>query len=278
MKKYILSVDQSTSGTKAFLFNQQGVFVHAHNISHHQFVTAQGWVEHDLEEIYQNTLHAVQALIAESNVAAQDIAGIGLCNQRETIAIWDRKTGVPLYHAIVWQCNRGAELCARLEKQGCAPKIKAITGLPLSPYFSAAKIAWLLQHLSIPKHTRICIGTIDAWLIFKLTEGKSFFTDYSNASRTQLFDLHNLVWSKEICEIFGISPEVLPQVCPSDNFFGETSLGGLLPHKIPIYGVMGDSHSALFGHGCHQPGQIKATSGTGSSVMMNTGSTAVEGG
>ena len=269
--KYVLSIDQSTSGTKALLFDETGKLIGRSDLPHRQKISEKGWVSHDSMEIYQNTVQAVKNLVEKLEVNKADIAVLGISNQRETSLVWDRDTGLPVADAVVWQCARAKEICERPEIAGKAEEIRRKTGLNLSPYFPAAKIAWLLENTPDLADKKLCAGTIDSWLVYKLTGGKSFKTDYSNASRTQLFDLNTLTWDGEICNLFGIPAEILPEVCMSDSDFGETDLEGILPRPIPIHGVLGDSHGALFGQGCHTPGMTKATYGTGSSVMMNVG-------
>lgn len=272
---YIIGIDQSTQGTKALLFDDAGKTVLRVDKPHRQIVNEQGWVEHDPEEILTNTLELLKNLITQAGVAPEKITAIGISNQRETAVAWNRITGKPVYNAIVWQCARGAAICARLERQGLAPLIKAHTGLQLSPYFSAAKLAWILENVPEAKELmaedNLCLGTMDSYLIFQLTHGKMFKTDASNASRTQLLDIRNLTWDAEICKAFGISVNALPEVCASDALYGYTDGGGMFPVLVPIRAVFGDSHAALYGQGCHEPGMIKATYGTGSSVMMNIG-------
>jgi glycerol kinase len=268
-ERYILGLDQSTSATKAMLFNSSGCLVCREDISHRQIVDDRGWVEHDLFEIYENCIEVIKQVIIKSGIDKSQIIGIGISNQRETAAVWDKKTGVPVYNAIVWQCSRGEEICKSIESAGFAEQIRKTTGLPLSPYFSAAKIAWVLKNIDT-KDKLLCAGTIDSWLIYKLTG--NYKTDYSNASRTQLFDLKTLTWSDDICQIFGINRDILAEVCDSDSCFGYTDIAGLFDKPVPIHGVMGDSHGALFGQGCHDIGMMKTTYGTGSSIMMNIGS------
>jgi len=272
--KYLLGIDQSTSGTKALIFDEAGIIVGRSDLPHEQKISQQGWVSHDPMEIYRNTVQAVKNLVAEAQVQPSSLVGVGISNQRETALVWDRETGLPVADAVVWQCARGAEICARLKAHG--DLVKKVTGLPLSPYFSAAKIAWILENTPNLNKQSLCAGTMDSWLVYQLTGGKSFMTDYSNASRTQMFDLHTLTWSEEVCGLFGILPSMLAQVCDSNAHYGETDFEGFLPSPIPIHGVMGDSHGALFGQGCLEPGMAKATYGTGSSIMMNIGSEPIE--
>lgn len=279
MKKYILSIDQSTQGTKALLFDSSGCIIERKDISHRQIVNDLGWVEHDPEEIYQNTLSVIQELVSLAGINEDEIGAAGISNQRETAMVWERETGKPVYHAIVWQCCRGREICEEIEKRGYASMIRKHTGLQLSPYFSAAKIAWILRHVpgagEKAKAGKLCCGTMDSWLVYKLTGGKRFQTDYSNASRTQMFNIHTLKWDREVCELFSIPLECLADVTDSDGDFGSTDFEGKLKCEVPICAVMGDSHGALFGQGCVEKGMVKATYGTGSSVMMNIGKEAV---
>lgn len=274
--KYILGIDQSTSGTKALLFNKEGDLIARSDLPHDQLISEKGWVEHNPIQIYENTLGVVRTVVKLAGIDKNNIVGVGISNQRETAMIWEKHTGHPVYNAVVWQCARGEAICNKIEGAGYKDIIKRHTGLHLSPYFSAAKISWILQNVDGVKEKadkeELCCGTMDSWLIYKLTNGTSFKTDYSNASRTQLFNILELKWDKEICKIFGIPMEMLAEVCDSNGFYGETDFDGFLEHKVPIQGVLGDSHGALFGQGCLDKGMIKATYGTGSSIMMNIGS------
>lgn len=267
--KTILAIDQSTSGTKALLFDGEGQLLGRRDLPHEQKINSQGWVSHDPMVIYRNTLETVRLLLEETGADRESIGAVGISNQRETVLLWDRDTGLPVADAVVWQCARAAGICQRLADRGEA--IQERTGLNLSPYFPAAKWAWLLENTPGLAGKNLCAGTIDAWLVYKLTGGRVFATDYSNASRTQLFNLRTLSWDEEVCGWFGIGPAMLPEVRFSDSLFGEMDFGGLLPHPVPIHGVLGDSHGALFGQGCLSPGMVKATYGTGSSVMMHIG-------
>lgn len=270
---YIIGIDQSTQGTKAVLFDQSGKMLGRQDIRHEQIVNELGWVEHDPIQIYKNVITAVKNLIDKILVDKYKIIGVGITNQRETAIIWDRKSGMPIYNAIVWQCARGASICHRLE--GAKEMIHQNTGLNLSPYFTAAKIAWVLENVegakSKSERIELAYGTMDSWLVYKLTKGVSFKTDYSNASRTELFNIHELKWDREICELFGINTACLAEVCDSNACYGYTDFDGLLEEAIPIHAVLGDSHGALFGQNCLEKGMVKATYGTGSSVMMNVG-------
>ncbi len=271
MKYYILSIDQSTSGTKALLLDEQGRIAGRADAVHEQIISDQGWVSHDAEEIVQNTLQAVRAVIEKAGAAKSLVRGIAITNQRETALIWDRETGKPLQHAVVWQCARAKSVCEVLTPY--AEEIKHKTGLPLSPYFSAAKIAWLLQNKKETSCTALCAGTMDSYLLYRLTHGQSYCTDVSNASRTQLMNLETLAWDAEICGRFGIQAEILPEIRDSNACFGFTDFEGYLDAPIPIHAMMGDSHAALYGQNCHETGMGKVTYGTGSSVMINIGNT-----
>ena len=274
-ENYILGIDQSTQGTKGILFDHEGKLIARCDRSHVQIINEKGWVEHDPEEIYRNTIAVIRDVTEKAGIQKDQIAAIGISNQRETAVVWDRGSGVPVYHAVVWQCARGEAICERIRAAGYAGTIQNCTGLPLSPYFSAAKIAWILENVDGAREKaqqgRLCCGTVDSWLVYRLTGGKSFKTDYSNASRTQMFNIRELKWDSHICEFFGIPTDCLAEVCGSDANFGETTLEGWLDRPIPIHAVLGDSHGALFGQDCRQPGMVKATYGTGSSVMLNTG-------
>lgn len=271
--KYILSVDQSTQGTKGLLFDEKGILLKRADRTHEQIVNEKGWVEHNPLEIMKNTLAVCRDVTEQAGIDPADIQAFGISNQRETAMAWDRQTGKPVGNAIVWQCARAAEICERHQSE--AEIIRKKTGITLSPYFPASKLAWIMENMPEARRLagagQLAVGTMDSWLVYNLTGGKVHKTDYSNASRTQLFNIFELCWDEEICRSFGIPLEALPEVCMSDSCFGMTDLGGLLPKEIPIHGVLGDSHGALFGQDCRQAGQIKTTYGTGSSVMMNIG-------
>lgn len=272
--RYVLGIDQSTQGTKALLFDENGMMLGREDLPHRQIINDKGWVSHDPEEIYANTLQVIRNVTEKTGICRDDIAAMGISNQRETSVAFDQ-SGHPVADAIVWQCSRAEEICKRVEEQGCAGKIQEATGLRLSPYFPASKFAWLLENVpgagTLADRGELRLGTMDTYLVYRLTGGREFRTDYSNASRTQLFNIHTLSWDPEICEMFGIPMECLPEVTDSDAVFGMTDLEGYLSKKIPICGVLGDSHAALFGQGCHERGMVKATYGTGSSIMMNIG-------
>ena len=273
----LIGLDQSTQGTKAVLTDETGRILHKCSLPHRQIVTPQGWVSHDGEEILQNVKAVLRQVVVEAGVSPGEVAALGISNQRETTIAWDRETGAPADHAVVWQCARGEEITREITDEGFLAQVRERTGIPLSPYFPAAKAAWLLRHSerarALARKGALCLGTMDSFLVHRLTEGAVFATDWSNASRTQLLDLHDLAWSRPICERLGIPVESLPGVRDSNGDFGATTLEGFFPRPVPIRGVLGDSHAALFGQGCIRPGQVKATYGTGSSIMMNIGKT-----
>nr|AHF24006.1 carbohydrate kinase, FGGY-like protein [uncultured bacterium Contig1756] len=268
-------MDQSTQGTKALLFDETGRLMNRADLPHRQITNESGWVEHDPEEIWQNTLQVIKNVTAKAGIDKNDIAAMGISNQRETTVCWERATGKPVCNAIVWQCARAAELCETIEKAGYGKTVRQKTGIPLSPYFPAAKLAWVLRNVPGTAEKaaagEIAAGTVDSWLVWKLTGGQRHQTDYSNASRTQLFNLKTLKWDPELLAIFRIPSGCMAEITDSDGDYGETDLEGWLNRPIPIRGVLGDSHAALFGQGCLKPGMVKATYGTGSSIMMNVG-------
>lgn len=274
-EKYVVGIDQSTQGTKALLFNQNGDLIKRTDKAHEQIINEKGWISHNPEEIYGNVIEVVKRLIEESGIDKNAVVGIAISNQRETTLAWNRLTGKSYGNAIVWQCSRSAEICDRIAAKGVAEEIRTRTGINLSPYFPASKIAWILENIDgageAAKKGEICHGTMDSYLVYRLTDGRSYKTDYSNASRTQLFNIKELKWDSYVCGLFGINSENLAEVVDSNANFGETDFEGFFQKKIPIHGVLGDSHGALFGQGCLKSGMIKATYGTGSSIMMNIG-------
>ena len=271
----ILAIDQSTSATKALLFEADGSLLDSTSLSHQQYYPQAGWVEHDAEEIYQNTLRAVQALVQKNYLTSTDFACLSITNQRETILVFDRETGKPLHRAIVWQCRRGDPYCQQLIADGHESVVHQKTGLKIDTYFPASKLTWLLE--SEPKIRQklesgeALIGTIDTYLIYRLTNGEVFATDHSNASRTLLFNITTLDWDSELCNLFKIPMSALPEIHESSATFGKTTLNGLLDSPLLICGVMGDSQAALFAQRCFAPGDAKVTLGTGSSVLLNIG-------
>ena len=271
--KYILAVDQSTQGTKGLLFDADGILIGRADRPHRQIINDLGWVSHDPMEIRANTLAVCKDVVEKCNINKDDIVAMGISNQRETTVAWNKETGESICHAIVWQCARAVGECEK--RADLAEQVRLSTGMNLSPYFPASKMCWIMENVpeakALAENGKLAFGTVDSWLVYSLSREKYHKTDYSNASRTQLFNINTLQWDTEICRAFGIPMEALPQVVMSDSCFGMTDLGGYLNAPIPIHGVLGDSHGALFGQDCRKPGQIKATYGTGSSVMVNIG-------
>ena len=273
MNKYIIGIDQSTQGTKMLLLDAGGNLVWRADAPHRQIVNDRGWVSHDGNEIYDNIVSLVRRMLAENKLSAGQLAGVGISNQRETAIAWHRKDGTPAADAIVWQCSRATELCRTLEEY--APLVHERTGIPLSPFFTAAKIAWLLQNRGLAvaaERSELYAGTMDAYLVYRLTHGQNFKTDLSNASRTQLMNIRTLEWDADMCRLFGVPETCLPELDDSNALFGYTDFEGTLDRPIPIHAATGDSHAALYAHNCTE-GYVKATYGTGSSVMMNIGKT-----
>ncbi|MCB8985448.1 MAG: glycerol kinase GlpK [Ardenticatenaceae bacterium] len=273
--KTILAIDQSTSATKAILFSEGGELLDKTAVSHTQLYPQPGWVEHDADEIYRNTLQAVSDLLARNPAKVDSLLCLSLTNQRETIVVFDKASGEPLHNAIVWQCRRGGAICAEMEAAGHGELVRQRTGLKIDTYFPASKLTWLLNERP-NLHQRLVagealIGTIDTYLIYRLTHGRVFATDQTNASRTLLFDIHKMAWDAELCALFGVPQVALAEVRDSNACFGETDFGGLLAQPLPIFGVMGDSQAALFAQRCITPGSAKVTFGTGSSVLLNIG-------
>ena len=276
--KYILALDQGTTSSRAILFDRNGQMHSTAQKEFKQYYPEGGWVEHDAAEIWETQLAVAREAIAKQGISAEDIAAIGITNQRETTVLWDKRNGRPVYHAIVWQCRRTAPYCDTLQEAGWTEKIREKTGLPIDAYFSATKIRWILQNVpeakALADSGNLLFGTIDTWLIWNLTGGQVHATDYSNASRTMLFNIHTLEWDRELLELLEIPESILPEVRPSSGIFGN-SLPLLFGAAIPIAGAAGDQQSALFGQACFSPGTAKNTYGTGGFLLMNTGDTPV---
>ncbi len=270
-----LAIDQSTSATKAMLFATDGRLVDQESLPHQQIYPRAGWVEHNASEIYANTLKAAATLLDRHPEKINDLIAVSITNQRETFLVFDRETGEPLCNAIVWQCRRGDDFCQKLVAAGSESLIHEITGLKIDTYFPASKLRWLLDNRpDLEKKLKdgsALFGTIDTYLVYRLTNGKVYASDHTNASRTLFFDIGTLNWSSELCEVFGFNFSALPEVRESSAWFGDTLLGGYLKRQIPIYGVMGDSQAALFAQKCFTPGSAKVTFGTGSSILLNIG-------
>ena len=272
----IIAIDQSTSSTKALLFDEQCRLVARTNVDHQQHYPQTGWVEHDAVEIYDNMIEAIRQLMANSQEPVADtLYSLAITNQRETAVVWNKRTGKPIANAVVWQDTRGAELCRELRALGYGKLVMDKSGLLIDPNFSATGIKWLLDNIPGARETandgELLLGTIDTWLVWKLTGGKVHATDYTNASRTMLFNIHTMQWDDELLQLFDIPRSMLPEVKPCDALYGETTAEGIFPTPITIAGVLGDSHGALVGQMCFQEGSGKVTYGTGSSVMVNIG-------
>ena len=275
MNHFILAIDQSTSATKVMLFDASAKLIHRVSLQHNQYYPAEGFVEHDAEEIFRNTVKGMREVLRVTGISVSGLVAISITNQRETSLIWDRTTGKPIANAAVWQCQRGKDFCAELNVKGYTQKIREKTGLITDPYFSASKLRWIMNHIPEAKEKaengELLLGTMDCWLLWKLTNGKVHATDYSNACRTMLFNINTLKWDEELIELFGLHPSMFPQVNFSDQIFGYTNPSVIFDKPVPIAGLLGDSHAALFGQNCFEPGMAKATYGTGSSIMMNIG-------
>ncbi|MBN1456695.1 MAG: glycerol kinase GlpK [Sedimentisphaerales bacterium] len=271
--KYILAIDQGTTGSRAVVYDKNGKTIATAYQEFTQYFPRPGWVEHNPQEIWKTVNNSIQKVLKK--VPAKAIAAIGIANQRETTVIWNRQTGKPVYNAIVWQCRRTADRCDKLKKNGMAHFFRKRTGLPVDAYFSATKIEWILKNvkgaMQAAKKSKLCFGTTDSWILWKLTGGKTHATDYTNASRTMLFNIDKLNWDKEILKKFSIPDSILPEVKTSSGIFGQTVKIDRLPAGIPISGIAGDQQAALFGHMCFGPGTIKNTYGTGCFVLLNTG-------
>ena len=273
---YILALDQGTTSSRAIVFNRAGSVIGTKQIPFTQIYPKPGWVEHDPLEIWQTQYEAAQGAIADAQILPQQIAAIGITNQRETVVLWDAKTGKPVHNAIVWQCRRSSAICQELKAAGFEDEVRARTGLVLDPYFSGTKLMWLFREnpslLARAERGELCFGTVDSWLIWKLTGRHA--TDATNASRTLLFNIHDGRWDEEILRTFKLPASILPQVLPSSAEYGRTSKE-LFGVEIPVTGCAGDQQAALFGHACFKPGESKNTYGTGCFALMNTGSVPV---
>lgn len=276
MSNYILALDQGTTSSRAIVFNHDGEIVAIAQKEFTQIYPHAGWVEHDPLEIWSTQLSVAAEVIVKAGLSAKDINAIGITNQRETTVVWDRETGQPIYNAIVWQDRRTSAYCDEIRSQGLAKKIQDKTGLIIDSYFSATKAKWILENVEGAKEKaeagKLAFGTIDTWLIWKLTNGQTHVTDVSNASRTMIYNIHTLTWDEELLALFGIPKSMLPEVKSSSEVYGETA-GNILAAKLPIAGIAGDQQSALFGQMCTAPGMVKNTYGTGCFMLMNIGNT-----
>lgn len=278
MKQYLLALDQGTTSSRCIIFNRSGEIVSRVQREFAQLFPKDGWVEHDATEIWASQMGVAVEAMLSIGATAQDIAAIGITNQRETVVVWDRASGEPICPAIVWQCRRTAEYCDALKRSGAEPEIRERTGLLIDPYFSASKLKWILDHVegarARAERGELLFGTIDSWLVYRLTGGRVHATDPSNAARTMLFNIHTLQWDEELLRLFEIPASMLPEVRPSSGHFGETD-PRLFGGSIPIMGVAGDQQAALFGQCCFEAGEVKNTYGTGGFMLMNTGNTPV---
>lgn len=277
--KFILTIDQSTSATKVMLFDHNALLVNRISLSHQQIYPRAGFVEHDATEIFNNTVEGMRRLMSETGIGEDDLEAIAITNQRETAVVWDKNTGLPVANAAVWQCQRGREFCDQLKEKNLEKMVQKKTGLIIDPYFSASKLHWFMHNIpglrEQADENELLVGTMDSWLLYKLTGGNVHATDYSNACRTMLLNIHTLEWDEELLDLCDLNISMFPEVKFSDEVFGYTDPKVIFERSVPVSGLMGDSHAALFGQNCFEPGVGKATYGTGSSVMMNIGNTAL---
>ncbi|MFS0778535.1 glycerol kinase GlpK [Neobacillus sp. 3P2-tot-E-2] len=279
MEKYILSLDQGTTSSRAILFNKNGQIVHSAQKEFKQYFPKPGWVEHNPNEIWGSILSVVAEVLSESEIKPEQIAGIGITNQRETAVVWDKETGHPVYNAIVWQSRQTSEICEELKEKGYNSLFRNKTGLLIDPYFSGTKVKWILDHVEGAREKanqgKLLFGTIDTWLVWKLSGGRAHVTDYSNASRTLMFNIYELTWDDELLDILEVPKSMLPEVRPSSEIYGKTVDYHFFGNEIPIAGVAGDQQAALFGQACFEEGMAKNTYGTGCFMLKNTGEKAV---
>lgn len=279
MEQYIMSLDQGTTSSRAILFNQKGDIVYSAQREFTQYFPKPGWVEHNASEIWSSILAVIANCLAESGVNAAQIAGIGITNQRETTVVWEKDTGHPIYNAIVWQSRQTADICSKMKEDGLEDLIREKTGLLIDPYFSATKVKWILDHVEGARERaqkgELLFGTIDSWLIWNLSGGEVHVTDYSNASRTMMYNIHELKWDQEILDLLQIPAAMLPEVKGSSEIYAHTVPYHFFGAEIPIAGAAGDQQAALFGQACYREGDIKNTYGTGCFMLMNTGETAI---
>lgn len=278
-KTYILAIDQGTTSTRSILFNLEGEIVHTVQKEFKQYFPHPGWVEHNANEIWNSTLSVISGLFTETDVEPRQIKAIGITNQRETTVVWDKETGKPVYHALVWQSRQTEDICKTLRDAGHNETFRSKTGLLIDPYFSGTKVKWILDHVEGARERaengELLFGTIDSWLIWKLSGGKAHVTDYSNAARTLMYNIHDLQWDEELLRILDIPKAMLPEVKSSSEVYANTVEYHFFGEQIPIAGVAGDQSAALFGQACFEKGMVKNTYGTGCFILMNTGNEAV---
>lgn len=275
MKKYVMAIDQGTTSTRAIIFNELGEIIKVAQREFTQYFPNPGWVEHDPNEIWISTLAVISEVLINSSIKPEAIASIGITNQRETTVVWDKNTGQPIYNALVWQSRQTASICDDLNARDLGDMFKTKTGLPIDAYFSGTKIRWILDHVdgaqTRAENGELLFGTMDTWLIWKLTGQKVHVTDYSNASRTMIYNIFDLKWDQELLEILNIPNAMLPEVCDSSKVYGHTAEYHFFGQQVPIAGIAGDQQAALFGQACYKPGMVKNTYGTGCFMLMNTG-------
>lgn len=279
-EKYILALDQGTTSSRAILFDQKGGIFHSYQVEFPQFFPQSGWVEHDAEQIWSSILSCIATVLADKHISASQIAGIGITNQRETTVVWNKHTGKPVYNAIVWQSRQTAGICDDLKAQGLNDLFRDKTGLLIDAYFSGTKVKWILDNVEGARESAdngdLLFGTIDTWLIWKLSGGKAHVTDYSNASRTLMYNIYDLQWDQELLDILGVPASMLPEVRPSSEVYALTEATQFYGSEVPIAGAAGDQQAALFGQTCFEEGMVKNTYGTGCFMLMNTGEKAVK--
>ena len=280
MEKYILSIDQGTTSSRAILFNKDGEIKGVAQREFKQHFPQSGWVEHDANEIWTSVLSVMAEVMNEHNIRAEQIEGIGITNQRETTVVWDKNTGRPIYHAIVWQSRQTQSICQELKDQGHEALFRDKTGLLLDPYFAGTKVKWILDNVDGAREKAdngdLLFGTIDSWLVWKLSGKEAHITDYTNASRTLMFNIHDLKWDKELLDILEVPESMLPEVKPSSEVYAHTVDYHFFGQNVPIAGIAGDQQAALFGQACFDKGDVKNTYGTGGFMLMNTGEEAVK--
>lgn len=279
-KKYIMALDQGTTSSRAILFDKSGKILHTVQQEFTQYFPQSGWVEHNADEIWSSVLAVIAGVLSEKNIAAEQIEGIGITNQRETTVIWDKNTGKPVYNAIVWQSRQTAEICDDLKESGYNDLFRDKTGLLIDAYFSGTKVKWILDNVQGAREKAVrgdlLFGTIDTWIVWKLSGGKRHVTDYSNASRTLMYNIHELKWDEELLSILDVPASMLPEVRPSSEIYAHTEKSHFFGHAAPIAGIAGDQQAALFGQACFESGMVKNTYGTGCFMLMNTGDKAVK--
>ncbi|GAE29466.1 glycerol kinase GlpK [Halalkalibacter hemicellulosilyticus] len=279
-KKYVLALDQGTTSSRAILFNKQGEIVDIAQKEFTQIFPNPGWVEHNANEIWSSILAVIAELLSKSEVSPKEIASIGITNQRETVVVWEKETGKPIYNAIVWQSRQTDGICEELKEQGLNETFRDKTGLLIDAYFSGTKVKWMLDHVEGAREKaekgQLLFGTVDTWLVWKLSGGSAHVTDYTNASRTLMFNIYDLKWDEELLDILGVPASMLPEVCPSSHVYAHTIDYHFFGETVPIAGVAGDQQAALFGQACFEPGMAKNTYGTGCFMLMTTGEEAVK--